>query len=72
MNKAFRILVQSKETPSARPPTLIAVHKAKYFADKDQRNLSMGPGGFVQALEYASGVKAHVVGKVNFWSFVAL
>ncbi len=66
MNKAFRILVQSKETPSAPPATLIAVHKAKYFADKDQRNLSMGPGGFVEALEYASGVKAHVVGKVTF------
>ncbi|KAF9286006.1 hypothetical protein BGZ68_003313 [Mortierella alpina] len=63
MNKAFRILVQSKETPSAPPATLIAVHKAKYFADKDQRNLSMGPGGFVEALEYASGIKAHVVGK---------
>lgn len=26
---------------------LIAVHKAKYFADKDEK-LSMGPGGFVQ------------------------
>ncbi|KAF9942688.1 hypothetical protein BGZ67_000503 [Mortierella alpina] len=63
MNRAFRILVQSKETPSAPPATLIAVHKAKYFADKDQRNLSMGPGGFVEALEYASGIKAHVVGK---------
>jgi hypothetical protein len=27
--------------------SLIAVHKAKYFADKDEK-LSMGPGGFVQ------------------------
>jgi hypothetical protein len=26
---------------------LIAVHKAKYFADKDEK-LSLGPGGFVQ------------------------
>lgn len=27
--------------------SLIAVHKAKYFADKDEK-LSLGPGGFVQ------------------------
>lgn len=26
---------------------LIAVHKARYFADKDEK-LSLGPGGFVQ------------------------
>jgi hypothetical protein len=26
---------------------LVAVHKAKYFADKDEK-LSLGPGGFVQ------------------------
>ncbi|KAG0205676.1 hypothetical protein BGX28_002747 [Mortierella sp. GBA30] len=61
MNKAFRILVQSKGT--SEPASLIAVHKGKYFADKDQSTLSMGPGGFVQALEYASGINAHVVGK---------
>ncbi|KAF9939276.1 Haloacid dehalogenase-like hydrolase domain-containing protein 2, partial [Modicella reniformis] len=59
LNKAFRLLIESKST--AQPAILIAVHKAKYFADKD--GLSMGPGGFVEALEYASGVKAHVVGK---------
>ncbi|KAG0254476.1 hypothetical protein BG011_005757 [Mortierella polycephala] len=58
MNKAFKILVQTPQ-----PGTLIAVHKAKYFAEKDHGNLSIGPGGFVEALEYASGVKAHVVGK---------
>ncbi|KAF8937888.1 Haloacid dehalogenase-like hydrolase domain-containing protein 2 [Dissophora ornata] len=61
LNKAFRLLVDSKS--SSRPATLIAVHKAKYFADKDEGELSLGPGGFVEALEYASGVKAHVVGK---------
>ncbi|KAG0303254.1 Haloacid dehalogenase-like hydrolase domain-containing protein 2 [Linnemannia gamsii] len=26
-------------------------------------SLSLGPGGFVEALEFASGIKAHVVGK---------
>ncbi|KAK3826017.1 MAG: HAD-like domain-containing protein [Benniella sp.] len=61
LNKAFRLLVESKST--AQPATLIAVHKAKYFADKDGGRLSLGPGGFVEALEFASGVKAHVVGK---------
>ncbi|KAF9300958.1 Haloacid dehalogenase-like hydrolase domain-containing protein 2 [Mortierella antarctica] len=61
MNKAFRILAYSELTET--PATLIAIHKAKYFADKDNGTLSMGPGGFVEALEYASGIKAHVVGK---------
>lgn len=28
---------------------LIAVHKARYFADKDEK-LSLGPGGFVQGI----------------------
>ncbi|KAL9556634.1 hypothetical protein MBANPS3_001788 [Mucor bainieri] len=56
LNEAFRLL-------SSNPGIeLIAVHKARYFADKDEK-LSMGPGGFVQALEYASGVTASIVGK---------
>ncbi|CAO0798816.1 unnamed protein product [Mucor circinelloides] len=62
LNEAFRLL-------SSNPGTeLIAVHKARYFADKDEK-LSMGPGGFVQALEYASGVTASIVGKptTNFF-----
>ncbi|KAF9416135.1 hypothetical protein BGZ94_010296 [Podila epigama] len=61
MNKAFRILAYPTQT--SKPATLVAVHKAKYFADKDNGTLSMGPGGFVEALEYASGIQAHVVGK---------
>ncbi|ORZ03433.1 haloacid dehalogenase-like hydrolase domain-containing protein 2 [Syncephalastrum racemosum] len=56
MNKAFRLLTEDKSRP------LIAVHKAMYFADADEE-LSMGPGGFVEALEYATGVKSTVVGK---------
>ncbi|KAI7850581.1 HAD-like domain-containing protein [Circinella umbellata] len=56
MNEAFRLLINNPSIP------LIAVHKAKYFADKDEK-LSMGPGGFVEALEYATGTKATTVGK---------
>ena len=56
MNEAFRLLIKNPSMP------LIAVHKAKYFADKDEE-LSMGPGGFVEALEYATGTKATIVGK---------
>ncbi|KAG0380354.1 hypothetical protein BGX24_008804 [Mortierella sp. AD032] len=77
MNKAFKILLATKSSSTAGTgtdtgvdaataagiPRFIAVHKAKYFADKDQTDLSMGPGGFVQALEFATGVQAHVVGK---------
>lgn len=40
---------------------LIAIHKAKYF--KRQDGLALGPGAFVEGLEYATGVKAMVVGK---------
>ncbi|KAI8076968.1 HAD-like domain-containing protein [Thamnidium elegans] len=56
LNQAFRLMISDPNV------ALIAVHKAKYFADKDEK-LSMGPGGFVQALEFATGVTASVVGK---------
>ncbi|ORZ19320.1 HAD-like domain-containing protein [Absidia repens] len=56
MNDAFRLMIDNKDTP------LIAVHKARYFADKDEK-LSLGPGGFVTALEYATGSSAITVGK---------
>jgi hypothetical protein len=85
MNKAFRVLLETKSASTKGSdagaaaaaatgeegcvPRLIAVHKAKYFADNDQNSLSLGPGGFVEALEFASGIKAHVVGKVNHTSF---
>ncbi|GAB5587804.1 hypothetical protein Unana1_02704 [Umbelopsis nana] len=55
LNRAFRLIMDTGAP-------IIAVHKARYFADKDE-NLSMGPGGFVQALEYATGATATVVGK---------
>lgn len=42
MNQAFRLIISDPINVA-----LIAVHKAKYFADKDEK-LSMGPGGFVQ------------------------
>ncbi|KAJ8306546.1 hypothetical protein KUTeg_017091 [Tegillarca granosa] len=53
MNKAFRLLVDGCP--------LIAIHKARYYKRKD--GLALGPGPFVTALEYASDVKALVVGK---------
>ncbi|RIA83005.1 phospholysine phosphohistidine inorganic pyrophosphate phosphatase [Glomus cerebriforme] len=55
LNKAFRILINDQNTP------FIAIHKAKYFAEPD--GLSLGPGPFIESLEYASGVKPTVVGK---------
>ncbi|KAI7898738.1 HAD-like domain-containing protein [Cokeromyces recurvatus] len=58
LNDAFRLLTSD---PNHGIP-LIAVHKAKYFADKDEK-LSLGPGGFVQVLEFATGITAKVVGK---------
>ena len=54
MNRAFRTLTNGAK--------LIAAAKNRYFKDSDGK-LSMDAGGFVDALEYASGTKAQVVGK---------
>ena len=40
---------------------LVAIHKARYYKRKD--GLALGPGPFVEGLEYATGTKAEVVGK---------
>lgn len=40
---------------------LIAIHKARYYKRKD--GLALGPGPFVEGLEYATDCKATVVGK---------
>jgi ribonucleotide monophosphatase NagD (HAD superfamily) len=40
---------------------LIAVHKARYYKKSD--GLALGPGPFIEALEYASGRAANIVGK---------
>lgn len=41
--------------------SLIAIHEGRYYKRPD--GLALGPGGFVKGLEYASNVKAEVVGK---------
>jgi HAD superfamily hydrolase (TIGR01458 family) len=53
LNEAFRLLM--KGCP------LIAVHKARYYKKSD--GLALGPGPFIEALEYASGRAANIVGK---------
>ncbi|CAH1758035.1 4517_t:CDS:2 [Entrophospora sp. SA101] len=55
LNKAFKIL---SNNPSS---TLIAIHKGKYF--RDENGLSLGPGAFVEALEYSTQAKPIIVGK---------
>ena len=49
-------------------PLLVAIHQATRFREND-REFSLGPGGFVSLLEQTAGVSAHVVGKpsVNFY-----
>ena len=57
LNQAFRILLEY-------PDGLIAIHRANYLRDGADGGLSLGPGGFVAALETASGCKpAKVMGK---------
>nr|XP_020662198.1 haloacid dehalogenase-like hydrolase domain-containing protein 2 isoform X1 [Pogona vitticeps] len=53
MNKAFRLILDGAP--------LIAIHKARYYKRKD--GLALGPGPFVTGLEYATDMKATVVGK---------
>lgn len=43
--------------------TIVAIHKGRYY--RDDKGLSLGAGPFVAALEYASELKAEVVGKPN-------
>ena len=54
LNRAFRVLKNGGE--------LLAAAKNRYFKDSDGE-LSMDAGGFVAALEYASGKDARIVGK---------
>ncbi|QOR62023.1 TIGR01458 family HAD-type hydrolase [Sulfurovum sp. ST-21] len=54
LNRAFRALVNGAD--------LIAAAKNRYFKDDDGA-LSMDAGGFVQALEYATGKEAQIIGK---------
>ncbi len=54
LNVAFRTLMDGAE--------LIAAAKNRYFKDHDGK-LSMDAGGFVAALEYASGREARLFGK---------
>lgn len=54
MNRAFRILMDGGE--------LLATAKNRYFKSEDGA-LSMDAGGFVAALEYASGKEAKIIGK---------
>ena len=54
MNRAFRVLMQGGE--------LLAAAKNRYFREENGE-LSLDAGGFVAALEYASGKEARIVGK---------
>jgi len=60
LNEAFRTLTEGGE--------LLVAAKNRYFKDHEGK-LSMDAGGFVAALEYASGKTAHVIGKpsVDFY-----
>ena len=76
LNAAFRVLVGEARSPDAAEQQgndslstqrlklpLIATHKARYIQSDTNDRLSLGPGPFVAALEYAAGIQAHVVGK---------
>lgn len=56
---SFHFLCLSRLLLDGAP--LIAIHKARYYKRKD--GLALGPGPFVTALEYATDIKATVVGK---------
>ncbi|MSP85803.1 MAG: TIGR01458 family HAD-type hydrolase [Methylotenera sp.] len=53
LNEVFNSLIQGAK--------LIAVHKNRFW--QTENGLQMDIGGFIDALEYASGVKAMIIGK---------
>lgn len=53
MNETFNALTNGAK--------LIAIHKNRFW--QTERGLQMDIGGFVEALEYASGTKAMIIGK---------
>ena len=55
LNEAFQHVMNGAE--------IIALHKGKYY--KVDSGLRLDAGGFVAALGFATGQKAHVVGKPN-------
>ncbi|XP_041355856.1 haloacid dehalogenase-like hydrolase domain-containing protein 2 [Gigantopelta aegis] len=61
MNEAFRLLVNGA--------SLVAIHKARYY--KRQDGLALGPGPFVEALQFAADVPATVVGKPELSFFTS-
>ena len=63
LNNAFQILNKHKD--GSRRPAFITAHKSAYLRTSTG-DLSLGPGAFVEALEYSLrpvGVTAEVVGK---------
>ena len=60
LNRAFRALIDGAE--------LIAAAKNRYFQDEDGKR-SMDAGGFVAALEFASGKEARIIGKPSHTFF---
>ncbi|KAJ2032529.1 hypothetical protein IW146_008485 [Coemansia sp. RSA 922] len=54
MNRAFTALLGGAD--------LVGIHRAKYYASAEGQ-LSLGPGGFIAALEFAADKKAVLVGK---------
>lgn len=59
MNKVFKLLIKGAE--------LIAIHKNRFW--QTEQGLQMDIGGFITALEYASGKQATLIGKpaLNFF-----
>ena len=63
LTSAFRVLHRVARSAGAQAkPRLIAVHRGRVLRTSD-KELSLGPGPFVAALEYAAGMDAVVVGK---------
>eukprot|EP00735_Rhodelphis_limneticus_P007157 TRINITY_DN19661_c0_g1::TRINITY_DN19661_c0_g1_i1::g.3283::m.3283 TRINITY_DN19661_c0_g1::TRINITY_DN19661_c0_g1_i1::g.3283 ORF type:complete len:199 (-),score=17.44,sp/Q3ZCH9/HDHD2_BOVIN/49.46/6e-56,Hydrolase_like/PF13242.1/3.9e-18,HAD_2/PF13419.1/6.7e-09,Hydrolase/PF00702.21/4.2e-07 TRINITY_DN19661_c0_g1_i1:320-916(-) len=64
LNEAFRILKRNKDA------RIIAMNRSRYFQDTDG-DVSMGSGGFVSALEFASERGSEIIGKPSVLFFRA-
>ena len=61
LNDAFKLVLNGAP--------LIAIHKGRYYKRSD--GLALGPGPFVQGLEYATNIQAQVIGKPSLDFFIS-
>jgi len=69
LNRAFRLIMNRKS--QSKPCPLVAIHRANYFRDND-KELSLGPGAFIAAIEAAANTTCEIIGKPSEKFFTSI